>query len=135
MESQQVSLKLFLKHPGFPLAVVPVKANEPSEPDFTATPHYHDFLELVVVTGSSGIQWINAVEYPVSAGDVFVLQGNDRHFFTEIEKKLTLLNILYDPEKLPLPLKFFKKINNYNMIFRVEPALRKNQDFISRIHL
>ena len=73
MESQKVSLKLFLKHPEFPLAVVPVNANKPSEPDFTTNPHYHDFLELVVITDSSGIQWINGVEYPVSAGDVFVL--------------------------------------------------------------
>lgn len=135
MESQQLSLKLFLKHPEFPLAVVPVKADEPSLPDFTRLPHYHDFLELVVITDSSGIQWINGVEYPVSAGDVFVLQGNDRHFFTKIGKNLTLFNILYDQEQLPLPLKFLRKLNNYNMIFRVEPALRKNQDFISRIHL
>ncbi|MBE6365624.1 MAG: helix-turn-helix domain-containing protein [Lentisphaerae bacterium] len=135
MKSQQISLKLFLKHPDFPVAVVPVKTNEPSIPDFTSIPHYHDFLELVIVTGGSGIQWINGNEYPVSAGDVFVLQGNDKHYFSKIGKNLTLFNILYDQEKLPLPLKFFKKLNNYNMIFRVEPALRKNQDFISRIHL
>ena len=135
MDTAKLTLDLFWQVPEFPLAVVPVPVRAYTEPDYTSIPHYHDFLELVVIAGGSGTQWINEVKYPVVAGDVFVLQGNDRHYFTERSSALRLYNILYDPGKLPLPQGLFRRISNYNMIFRVETAFRKQQDFISRIHL
>ena len=135
MDSRKLTIDLFLKHPGFPVAVVPVNLREPAEPDYTFVSHYHDFQELVVITSGSGIQRINGTDYPVSAGDVFLLQGKDEHCFVPAGNSLGLYNILYDQDNLPLPLGLFHKIGSYNMIFRVEPALRKNQNFISHIHL
>lgn len=135
MKSRKLTIDLFWKHPGFPVAVVPVNIHAQREPDYTFTPHYHDFLEVVVITSGAGVQRINGVDYPVSAGDVFVLQGQDEHFFSGAGSSLELYNILYDQDNLPLPLGLLHRMNSYNLIFRVEPALRKNQHFISRVHL
>jgi len=135
MNSKKLSINIFLKHPGFPVAVVPVNVDEPSEPDYTFVSHFHDFQELAVIASGAGVQRINGVDYPVSAGDVFLLQGKDEHCFISGIDSLCVYNILYDQDNLPLPLGLFHKIGSYNMIFRVEPALRKNQNFISRIHL
>lgn len=135
MNIKKLTLDSFLPCPDFPMAVVPVAARVCSEPDYTATPHYHGFWELVVIVSGSGVQWINDMKYPVVAGDVFVLQGNDRHYFSEMSSSLCLYNILYEPDKLPLPFGLFRRISNYNMIFRVEPVFRKQQNFIGRGHV
>ena len=41
--------------------------------------HTHEFHELVIVTEGTGIHSINGYNYQVTAGDVFVLKGNDAH--------------------------------------------------------
>ena len=89
---------------------------------------------MIIVSGS-GIQLINGTRCAVSAGDVFLLQGQDEHCFTEASPSLRLCNILYDADRLPLPQEYFRKLRNYNLIFRVEPALRRGGRFPSFTHL
>lgn len=133
--AKNLKIDLFLSHPGFPLAVVPADLRNGREDGYSFVCHYHDFQELVVIVSGSGVQNINGVEYPVTAGDVFLLQGRDRHFFSQASPSLFLYNILYCREHLPLPLNFFRRIRGYNMIFRVEPVFRKHQNPVSSVHL
>ncbi|MDD5699381.1 MAG: cupin domain-containing protein [Victivallaceae bacterium] len=67
----------------FPLAVREVPASsEPQHPyDLTEINHYHNFSELVIITRGQGVQLVNGVDYQVSAGDVFLLQGFAAHRF------------------------------------------------------
>ena len=72
---------------GFPLAIRRVCTdadNTPSHPhDLTEVEHRHDFCEMVVVTRGGAMQWLEGKEFPVTAGDVFLLQGRQRHYFPD----------------------------------------------------
>jgi len=119
-----------------PIAVVKVSAASTPQYDYDLTDivHYHDFSELVIVTAGEGIQLINNVEYPVECGDVFLLQGFSRHAFPQREK-VSLINIQFAAETLPLPLAFLRKIPGYNVMFQLEPTLRSRRSFKHRLHL
>lgn len=126
----------YFSAPHCPIAVAAVSAAPvpQHEHDLTDILHCHDFAELVVVTAGNGVQVINRVDYPVAAGDVFLLQGFSEHAFREREK-VSLLNIQYAPERLPLPLAFLRKIPGYNVMFQLEPTLRTPRSFKHRLHL
>ncbi len=102
--------------------------------DFTKQQHYHDFSELVIVTEGTGLHWVEGFEFHVSAGDVFLIQGEQQHFFKELNG-LTLYNVMYQPDRLQLPLKELKKIPGFNAVFVLEPAYRQKHNFKSRLHL
>jgi quercetin dioxygenase-like cupin family protein len=58
------------------------RQNISHQDDLTEIEHFHDFTEIVFIIKGKGIQIIEEKEYPVSAGDVFVLQGNQNQEFT-----------------------------------------------------
>jgi AraC-like DNA-binding protein/mannose-6-phosphate isomerase-like protein (cupin superfamily) len=123
---------------GFPLAIRRVQTdaeNTPSHPhDLTEVEHRHDFSELVIVTRGSAMHWLEGREFPVTAGDVFVLQGQQRHYFHS-RTNLDLINIMFDPEKFELPENELRRMPGYCAMFMLEPAYRRQHRFASRLHL
>lgn len=123
---------------GFPLAIRRVRTDAehtPSHPhDLTEVEHEHDFCELAIVTRGSAMQWLEGREFPVTAGDVFLLQGRQRHYFFD-RQNLDLINIMYDPEKIGLPENELRKMPGYCAMFMLEPAYRRQHRFASRLHL
>jgi AraC-like DNA-binding protein/mannose-6-phosphate isomerase-like protein (cupin superfamily) len=123
---------------GFPLAVRRVQTGSvcaPSHPhDLTEVEHHHDFCELVIVTQGTALHWLEGRDFPVTAGDVFLLQGRQRHYFHD-RKNLGLINIMYDPEKIRLPENELRKLPGYCALFILEPAYRRQHRFESRLHL
>jgi len=123
---------------GVPLAVRRVRtdaAHTPSHPhDLTEVEHSHDFCELVIVTQGRAMHWLEGDSFPVTAGDVFLLQGRQRHYFFERED-LDLTNIMYDPEGLGLPEGELRKLPGYSAMFLLEPTYRRRHRFASRLHL
>jgi len=123
---------------GFPLAVQRVRtdhAHTPSHPhDLTEIEHSHDFCELVIVTRGSAMHMLEGKEFPVTAGDVFLLQGRQSHYFYEREN-LDLINIMYDPEKIALPENELRRMPGYCALFMLEPNYRRQHRFASRLHL
>jgi len=123
---------------GFPLAVRRVRtdaAHSPSHPhDLTEVEHCHDFCELVIVTQGGAMHWLEGREFPVTAGDVFLLQGNQRHYFYN-RQNLDLINIMYDPEKIGLPENGLRRMPGYCAMFMLEPTYRRQHRFASRLHL
>lgn len=122
---------------GFPLTAVRVRSSNPtaSHPfDLTEVEHDHDFNELVIVVQGQAMQRLEGDEYPVSAGDVYVLQSRHRHYFHE-RKNLELINIMYDPRHLPLPDALLRKMPGYSALFLLEPRYRRAHRFTSRLHL
>lgn len=122
----------------FPLAVRRVctdAAHAPSHPhDLTEVEHRHDFCELVIVTRGSAVHWLEGSDFPVMAGDVFLLQGRQRHFFHD-RKGLDLINIMYDPVKNGLPENELRRMPGYCALFMLEPTYRRRHRFASRLHL
>lgn len=123
---------------GFPLAVLRVYSDSehsPSHPhDLTEIEHSHDFCELVIVTHGSAMHMLEGTEFPVTAGDVFLLQGRQRHYFFN-RKDLDLINIMYDPEKIALPENELRRMPGYCAMFMLEPTYRRQHRFASRLHL
>ncbi|MCK4563784.1 MAG: AraC family ligand binding domain-containing protein, partial [Verrucomicrobia bacterium] len=123
---------------GFPIAVRRVRtdaAHAPSHPhDLTEVEHSHDFCELVIVTRGSAFHCLENTEFPVTAGDVFLLQGRQKHYFHGREN-LDLINIMYDPGKIALPENELRKLPGYCAMFLLEPTYRRQHRFASRLHL
>ncbi len=123
---------------GFPLAVRRVctdAEHAPSHPhDLTEVEHRHDFCELVIVTHGSAMHMLAGNEFPVTSGDVFLLQGRQRHYFYNREN-LDLINIMYDPEKIVLPENELRRMPGYCAMFMLEPTYRRQHRFESRLHL
>jgi len=115
-------------------AFTPKEGDVAHENDYTEVPHFHDFSELAIVIKGQGLHHLEEDHFPVSAGDVFLLQGSQVHWFSQRED-LVLLNVMYDPKRLPLPFEAFKKIPGYSAIFHLEPTFRKSHNFSSRLHL
>jgi AraC-like DNA-binding protein len=123
---------------GFPLAVRRVctdTKHTPSHPhDLTEIEHSHDFCELAIVTHGSAMHMLEGNAFPVTAGDVFLLQGRQRHYFYE-RQNLDLINIMYDPEKIALPENELRRMPGYCAMFMLEPTFRLQHRFASRLHL
>lgn len=123
---------------GFPLAVRRVRTgpkHAPSHPhDLTEIKHQHDFCELVIVIRGSAMHWLEDGDFPVTAGDVFLLQGRQSHYF-HARKNLELINIMYDPAQIGLPEAELRKLPGYCAMFMLEPSYRRRHRFASRLHL
>lgn len=123
---------------GFPLAVRRVSTDPkhtPSHPhDLTEVNHYHDFCELVIVTRGTAMHRLEESSFPVTAGDVFLLQGRQSHYFHD-RKNLELINIMYDPAQIGLPEAELRKLPGYCAMFMLEPSYRRRHRFASRLHL
>jgi AraC-like DNA-binding protein len=118
----------YFKKDGFPIVVMRVAAT-PSR-DL----HAHEFHELVLITGGSGRHVTEQEDWPIAAGDVFVIKGEQAHAYAASDR-LTLINILYDPVKLALPRRDMQALPGYHALFTLEPGRRGRRGFKSRLCL
>ena len=96
--------------------------------------HTHDSMELVLVTAGTGIHILDNQRTTVREGDVLLIYPNHRHYYEECES-LSMINLMYDPTRLPIPIlngariPLFKRFFPQNLShidFRIspEPILR-----------
>ena len=102
--------------------------------DLTEVEHDHDFMELVLVLRGRARQRLEGEEYPVQAGDVYILHSRSRHYFHQIED-LELINVLFDPRQVPIPQGELRRLPGYCALFLLEPQYRRRHRFSSRLHL
>ncbi len=108
---------------------------QPSPPeDRTDKRHWHGFHELILIAEGTAIHEIDDLAFPVVAGDVFLIQGEQVHRFAE-RKGLTAINLIFDPERLPLPHDTLRQLPGYRALFELEPAFRRQHRFRSHLHL
>ena len=101
---------------GFHLAVR--RETTQGELDF----HYHEgFAELVLVYRGYGIHIFENREYPISPGDVFVINGSKIHAYKDI-KDLEFFNILFDEQELNIRWRDLNTLPGFQTLFRIEPA-------------
>ena len=96
--------------------------------------HAHKFMELVVITGGSGIHCTEGTEHPISRGDVFVIGGNRSHGYRG-GVALSLFNIMFDMDQLGIPARDIETMAGYHALFELEPVLRARHGFKSRLRL
>lgn len=103
--------------------------------DLTEIEHNHDFVEIVCIINGHGIQVVEKQEYKVSAGDIFVLQDKQKHFFKDASN-IEIVNIIYDSNKIEgLISEEIKQLHGYNALFYLEPKYRAIQHFKNKLHL
>jgi len=103
--------------------------------DLTETEHFHDFIELVFILNGQGTQVLEGNEYLVSAGDVFVLQGNQRHYFKD-SGSVEIVNLMFDGLNNPTIITDkVKQLDGYKALFILEPQYRSNYHFKNMLHL
>lgn len=112
---------------------VPVQVHRMTRQTDTA-PHGHPFHELVVIVNGRGRHVTDTEDYPISKGDVFLVRPGTPHAYQNT-KDLELINILYYPDLLSLPDLDLRGIPGYHALFELEPALRRQHGFKSRLIL
>lgn len=93
--------------------------------------HCHDFQELVIILGGSAIHETEERDYPISAGDVFIIRKEKLHRYTAT-RKLKLANIMFDFETLDINWGKLHDIPGYTALFETEPELRDRNHFKSK---
>ena len=81
--------------------------------------HAHEFIEMVVVYNGEGNHVVNGLIAPIREGDVLLLYPHDIHGFTEC-RTLGLLNVMYVPAKLPIPILDGERIPLFRRFFPVD---------------
>ncbi|MDF7799065.1 AraC family transcriptional regulator [Pontiellaceae bacterium B1224] len=125
---------------GFPILVGrsitnPTADDPPHHPhDLTEIEHCHDFCELSIVKQGRGLQCLEGMDMPITAGDVFLLQGRQRHFFHN-RNDLIMYNVMYNPNQILWPENELRCMPGYCAMFLLEPTYRKQHRFASRLHL
>ena len=121
---------------GCPIALRTIQGDLPvqHEGDLTDIRHTHDFSELIIITAGSGDHWINGVSYPVTAGDIFLIQGNSEHYFQK-RHHLEMFNIMFDDSYLREHLHSLRSLSGFNAFFLFEPTYRRSHKFKSRLHI
>ena len=96
--------------------------------------HAHEFSEVVIITGGHGLHLTGKESWPLAAGDVFVISGARPHDYQDMDR-LRLINILFDPQQLEMPLADLPSLAGYHALFTLEPAWRRRHQFRSRLRL
>jgi AraC family L-rhamnose operon transcriptional activator RhaR/AraC family L-rhamnose operon regulatory protein RhaS len=113
---------------GFPIAV------ERRELQEQFGLHSHEFSEIVLVTGGHGLHVTDVNSWTLATGDVFVIGGPRAHEYRDIDR-LSLINILFQPQRLQLQTADLSSLAGYHALFSLEPVWRRRHNFDSRLHL
>lgn len=113
---------------GFPIVV---ERRDPQEPFGL---HRHEFSEIVIITGGVGVHITGQDTYELKTGDTFVIGGDRPHDYLNMDR-LSLINILFDPNQLPMNLGDLQSLSGYHALFTLEPASRQRQRFTGRLQL
>jgi AraC-like DNA-binding protein len=106
----------------------------PRDPQPIFPLHTHDFSELVLVLGGTGIHFTEHEEYQVVAGDVFLINGRFGHGYRN-NSSLILTNIIFRPEGLGIPSEDLNQVPGFHALFTIEPSYRSRDRFESRLRL
>jgi AraC-like DNA-binding protein len=118
----------FFEDPTLPLQVY---IRDP-QPEFPL--HSHSFDELVIILKGTAVHIIDEQNFPVKAGDVFVISQDHEHQYVDMHE-LALANILFDPEAMGIVHWDIRALPGFHALFSLEPAFRAQHNFESRLQL
>lgn len=118
----------FFEDPSIPLQVY---IRDP-QPEFPR--HSHGFDELVIILKGTAMHVIDEQNFPVKAGDVFVISQNHEHQYVDMHG-LALANILFDSDSLMMEQWDIRALPGFHALFSLEPAFRTQHNFRSRLQL
>jgi len=96
--------------------------------------HNHEFGELVFILNGSVTHITEDTEHILERGDVFVMEGEQAHAFKKL-KGLQVFYVLFDLDYFNTLRNEFEGLEGFNILFGLEPRLRKNYNFKSTLKL
>jgi len=84
--------------------------------------HCHDFYELVMVRKGSGYHVLDKESCRVGRGDIFLIRPGQVHTYRDVAG-LEIVNMLYMPEQLDLPIYDLKDTFGYYVFFEAESKM------------
>jgi AraC family L-rhamnose operon transcriptional activator RhaR/AraC family L-rhamnose operon regulatory protein RhaS len=96
--------------------------------------HVHEFHEIVIILSGSGIHQTIFSKYKIKAGDILVIPKNGYHQYAEVNN-LELMNLLFDSEKLPIPLIDLYKLPGFNALFTIKNDYFNKNHHYPKFHL
>ncbi|MBT3191114.1 MAG: helix-turn-helix domain-containing protein [Verrucomicrobia bacterium] len=96
--------------------------------------HHHFFDELVIVLSGAATHRIDDKDYPVKAGNVFVVKRGSIHNYQE-PKGFAVANVIFDAKKLDMDHWDIRELPGYHVLFSLEPTFRDRHEFRSRLTL
>lgn len=116
MSAHPTQKKAFLMARNFgPFPLVILRMNPQNPANF----HFHEFMELVLIESGQGIHFTETESYPIAAGDVFVIRKHNAHGYSNTNN-LRLINVLFYPDKLALPLNELDNLRGYHALFETK---------------
>ncbi|MDD5728204.1 MAG: helix-turn-helix domain-containing protein [Victivallales bacterium] len=112
-----LSAKKFFSDVFFPLSALRFVHNMPAGPV-----HSHEFFELVIIIDGNAIHKVNGIAYGIRRGDVFIVPEGLPHQYMN-SKELHLINIIYDPGKLPVPVMDMQDFRFFDLLFHESSKL------------
>ena len=126
MQTKQYKI-IFQNDQNFPLRVR-------YEPQKITPMHSHQFTEIVIILSGSGVHETKFSKSIISTGDVLVIPKGGYHGYLETND-LELMNLLFDPGKLPIPLIDLYKLPGFNALFNIKNDYFNKNRFYPKFHL
>ena len=96
--------------------------------------HSHDFIELMIFHGGRGVHRVDGNDYPVVAGDVFVVHGDQTHAYTQ-RQDMQVAEVSFNATRFRLPTDQLRKLPGYHALFVLEPRRRTRARFRGHLRL
>lgn len=96
--------------------------------------HSHEYSELVIVLSGGARHRTDEVEHDISAGDVFVIHGDQSHGFSSVSD-LKLCNIQFDSRQFLADQRDLHRMAGFHALFDLEPRSRSERHFQQRLRL
>ncbi|EMK3304597.1 helix-turn-helix domain-containing protein [Vibrio vulnificus] len=96
--------------------------------------HKHDFSELFLVVSGKGNHVVASHVYPLSAGDVFVINGDIEHAFQDVEQ-LEIINLMFEAGTPFFETPSLRMLSGYQAMFKVEPIARQTGEYRAKLTL
>ena len=127
VKSENGSMSIIQDRDAYPLHIIRFKQSPLAF-------HKHEFDELVVTLKGKGVHCTANEDYEIHAGDVFFIKPGVSHGYRDTDG-LEIVNILYYPEKLGIPLRWLRESAGYRAFFELEPESRRKLSFKGRLTL
>lgn len=102
--------------------------------DYSILPHDHDFYEMNIVLGGSGIHQIERLTFRVKTGDVFVIPPMTVHSYYDTEQ-LEVYHLLLHKKFIQENQAEAVKVKGYLHLMEIEPFLRSTFSDAMFLHL
>ena len=96
--------------------------------------HGHEYSELVIVLGGRSGHRTDVEDFPIGAGDVFVINRPHRHGFPNPER-LELCNLQFDPKVFFAGQRDLATMMGFHALFDLEPRWKQSRRFRQRLRL